>query len=138
MKKIALILSLLLFSINTLANDTFFLHPIFYQQLSGVDNDYFYVLKPNSIYYENSKTEISQSSECILLDNQEYFIKMLCNGCNDKKCLSYQSQIHIFSLTKDKMTDNNYIISHKVINKINNTEFQEILTNDGLITIPPY
>ena len=80
MRKFALILGLcVVFSINAQADDITFLHPIFYQQLSGENGDYFYILRPNSIYYENSETGTTQSVECILLENQEYFIKMLCN-----------------------------------------------------------
>lgn len=57
MKKIVLILGFcLVFNINAQADNITFLHPIFYQQLSGKNGDYFYILRPNSIYYENSET----------------------------------------------------------------------------------
>ena len=124
-----------MFSINAQADDITFLHPIFYQQLSGENGDYFYILRPNSIYYENSEIGTTQSVECILLENQEYFIKMLCN---DLMGLSHSSKIHTFSLLKNKTADNGYVISHKVLNKNDAAEFEEILINDGLITIPPY
>ena len=124
-----------MFSINAQADDITFLHPIFYQQLSGKNGEYFYVLRPNSIYYENSEIGTTQSVECILLENQEYFIKMLCN---DLMGLSHSSKIHTFSLLKNKTADNGYVISHKVLNKNDAAEFEEILINDGLITIPPY
>lgn len=136
MKKIVLILGFcLVFNINAQADNITFLHPIFYQQLSGKKGDYFYILRPNSIYYENSETGTTQSVECILQENQEYFIKMLCNDLID---LSHSSKIHTFSLLKNKIADNGYIISHKVFDKNDSAEYEEILTNDGLITIPPY
>ena len=136
MKKIVLILGFcLVFNINAQADNITFLHPIFYQQLSGKNGDYFYILRPNSIYYENSETGTTQSVECILQENQEYFIKMLCNDLID---LSHSSKIHTFSLLKNKIADNGYIISHKVFYKNDSAEYEEILTNDGLITIPPY
>ena len=136
MKKLVLILGLILsLGANAQADDITFLHPIFYQQLSGENGGYFYVLRPNSIYYENSETGITQSIECILQENQEYFIKLLCN---DLVGLSYSSKIHTFSLLKNKIADNGYVISHKVFDKNGSAEYEEILTNDGLITIPPY
>ena len=136
MKKIVLILGFcLVFNINAQADNITFLHPIFYQQLSGKNGDYFYILPPNSIYYENSETGTTQSVECILQENQEYFIKMLCNDLID---LSHSSKIHTFSLLKNKIADNGYIFSHKVFDKNDSAEYEEILTNDGLITIPPY
>lgn len=115
-----------------------FLHPIFYQQLSALNNDFFYVLKPNNMYYENSKTGVTNSTDCRLQENEEYYIKLLCNNCQIHECISDSPKIHTFSLSKDKMTDNDYIISHKVFDKNNNIEFEEKLLNDGLITIPPY
>ena len=63
---------------------------------------------------------------------------MLCNNCGNLKCSSYSSETHTFTLTKNKTADNNYIISHKIYDKNNNLKSKEILTNDGLITIPPY
>jgi hypothetical protein len=136
MKKLVLILVFcVVFSINAQTDDITFLHPIFYQQLSGENGDYFYILRPNSIYYENSETGTTQSVECILLENQEYFIKMLCNDLMD---LSHASKINTFSLLKNKTADNGYIISHKVFDKNDSAEYEEILINDGLITIPPY
>lgn len=128
----------LMFSIDAKADDVTFLHPIFYQQLSGKNGDYFYVLKPNRMYYENSKTGVIISIKCSLQENQEYYIKMLCNDCDNSECLSHSSKIHIFSLSKNQMADNNYIVSHKVFDKNGSSEYQEMLTNDGLITIPPY
>lgn len=139
MKKIVLILAFcLVFSINARADDTTFLHPIFYQQLSSSNHDFFYVLNPNKMYYENSKTGVTTSAKCSLKENQEYYIKMLCNNCNNPECSSYSQKIHTFSLSKTQMTDNNYIISHKILDKNNFTEVEEKLINDGLITIPPY
>ena len=136
MKKIVWILGFcLVFNINAQADNITFLHPIFYQQLSGKNGDHFYILRPNSIYYENSETGTTQSVECILQENQEYFIKMLCNDLMD---LSHSSKIHTFSLLKNKIADNGYIISYKVFDKNDSAEYEEILTNDGLITIPPY
>lgn len=136
MKQIALILGLVWsLSTNAWADNITFLHPIFYQQLSRENGDYFYILRPNSIYYENSETGATRSVECILQENQEYFIKMLCN---DLMGLSHSSKIHTFSLLKNKIADNGYIISHKVFDKNDSAEYEEILTNDGLITIPPY
>lgn len=58
--------------------------------------------------------------------------------CNDLRGLSHSSKIHTFSLLKNKTADNGYVISHKVFNKNDSAEFEEILINDGLITIPPY
>lgn len=139
MKKLILILGIcLVLCISAQADNVIFLHPVFYQQLSGKNGEYFYVLRPNSIYYENSEKGITQSIECDLQNNQEFFIKMLCNDCNNSECLSHPSKIHTFSLFKNKIADNGYIISHKVFDKKDTTEYEEILTNDGLITIPPY
>lgn len=95
-------------------------------------------MRPDSIYYENSKTGVTQSIDCILQENQEYFIQMLCNDCNNSKCSSYSAETHTFAIVKNKTPDNNYIISHKAYDKNNNLKSKEILTNDGLITIPPY
>lgn len=140
MKKFILFIGLVLSLIpNAQADDnTTFSHPIFYQQLSDANNNYFYVLKPNSMYYENSKTEVTQSARCILQENQEYFVKMLCNGCNNSECSSYIKNIHTFYLSKNKTADNHYVISHKIYDELGLIKFEETLTNDGLITIPPY
>ena len=139
MKKLVLIFGLFLsLSTSAWADEVSFLHPIFYQQLSEENGDSFYVLRPNSIYYENSKTGITQSSDCILQENQEYFIKILCHDCDNSKCSSFSSKIHTFTLSEKKTADNNYIISHKVYEESDNLKVEEILTNDGLITIPPY
>lgn len=139
MKKLALVLGLFLsLGANAWADSITFLHPIFYQQLSGQKGEYFYVLKPNSIYYENAKTGVTQSNDCILQKNQEYFIQMLCSDCNDLKCSSYSLKNHTFTLSQNKTADNYYIISHKVYDEDDNLKSEEMLTNDGLITIPPY
>ena len=71
MKKLVLTLVFCaVLSINARAEDIVFLHPIFYQQLSGKNGDYFYVLKPNKMYYENSKTGVALSIKCSLQENQ--------------------------------------------------------------------
>ena len=139
MKKFVLILGMLLsLCANAQADGVTFLHPIFYQQLSGQKGEYFYVLRPNSIYYENAKTGVTQSNDCILQKNQEYFIQMLCNDCDTLKSSSYSYRTHTFALSNNKTADNNYIISHKTYDENDNLKYEEILTNDGLITIPPY
>ena len=67
MKKLVLILVFcVVFSINAQTDDITFLHPIFYQQISGQKGEYFYVLNQNSIYYEYAKTGVTQSNNCIL------------------------------------------------------------------------
>ena len=94
MKKLILILSYILFSglsAPVWAEDTAFLHPIFYQQLSERNGDYFYVLRPNLIYYENSKTEITKSIKCILQENQEFFIYVI------KKELYFKNSFQLLS-----------------------------------------
>lgn len=123
---------------NARADDITFLHPIFYQQLSSQNDDYFYVLKPNTIFYENSETGEVISEKCILQENQEKFIKLLCGNCYNLEYTICMKHIHTFSLSKNRMTDNNYIISHNIYDENNNLKSEEILTNDGLITIPPY
>ena len=139
MKKFILILGLLsLLSANVLANNITFLHPIFYQQLSSQNGDYFYVLKPNTMYYENSKTGTIISTKCFLQENKEDFIKLLCDNCEDSKYITSTKYIHTFALFPKRKADNNYVISHKIYDKSNNLKSEEVLINDGLIAIPPY
>lgn len=140
MRLLLLNCSILFMSLTTSvwAGNNSFLHPIFYQQLSDINNNFFYVIKPNSIYYEDSTTDYTKSIQCVLLENKEYYIKLVCDGCHDKDCSSPSKKQHLFSLSKNKTADNNYIISHKIMDEINNVILEETLVNDGLITIPPY
>ncbi len=126
-------------SINAYAQTkTFFLHPVFYQKLVTSDKEAFYVLTPSSKYYENSRNNITLNIPCSLIENQESDIKMLCNECLNLECTSHTNTNHSFSLTKDQTTPEQYIINHKIYDNLGNIIFEEILTNDGLITIPPY
>ena len=85
MKKTVLIFTLFL-TINSIAADNtpnfqeqHFVNPIFYQQLSSLDKKSFYVLTPNSKYYESSKTHINPTVHCSLVENGEYCIKICCD-----------------------------------------------------------
>ena len=126
---------------NANANNESFLNPIFYQRLTDVVDESIYMLTPKTKFYElpiSSECGGYQTVDCTLLENEENFIKIICNDCSNINCTLQKKRINTFQILPFDDKTNRYYVKHRVIDINNNSMLREnLLSTDGVIAIHP-
>jgi len=141
MKKIFLILGLFITFHSVCAQEIKqeFKHPFFYQRLTDTYDDSVYVLTPSTKSFSLPIPDYYTEVKCTILNNQENFIKLLCNDCTDINCDKHEERINTFEILPYNEKTQNYYIKHKVFHKNDSTPIREnLLWLDNLMSIHPY